>query len=410
MSEPRKGKTLTIKVRIRDGSYSLELEGYGQRTGELPDLGDTDRLRTMRRAAMADLTRFKKAAVTVRPDTYHGFNELAMKLMGQLLGDRVNQYLSIFYDFVSECFLKWYASEDATPHVTLEAPAESMMPIELLAFDTVGRPPASSAVDPGYYNHLGFASVVNRSFSRVPDLANSRIIQNVPQLPIMFLRNSSLKGSNDEAQFLTQDRRIRVDGPWPSKAADILAGPDAVIDSLYDPFRYLDGTRASVAAQIQHLSCHGRFNAQEPDQSELRLGCSDGTVRILLSRLTAKFAKQRLRTKEPTRDVPLVFLNACESAAAAGYMSADSFPRHFRDWDSRAVLGSETVVPDVMAASFSRLFYQGLLDSGLSVGEAVLPARQRLLERNNPIGILYTLYGDPDLIVQLPGRRSFDEQ
>jgi CHAT domain-containing protein len=129
-------------------------------------------------------------------------------------------------------------------------------------------------------------------------------------------------------------------------------------------------------------------------------------VRLVLGQLAGEFTRLRVHAKMATRDVPLLFLNACESAATAGYMSADSFPRHFRIWGSRAVLGAETMVPDTMAAVFSRLFYEGLLDAGLTVGEAILQARQRLLARNNPIGILYTLYGDPDLIVQRPGPRS----
>ena len=63
-------------------------------------------------------------------------------------------------------------------------------------------------------------------------------------------------------------------------------------------------------------------------------------------------------------------------------------------------------MPDNIAAAFSRLFYEGLLDADLPLGEAVLQARQRLLARNNPLGILYTLYGDPDLVVMPPGPRA----
>src|SRR5258708_29575392 len=144
MAEPRKGSTLTIKIKTDDESYSRELEGYGGRTEILSDLAGKERLWKMRQAAMAGLTGFKKAAVAGRPDTYQGFSDLAVSLLSKLLGDRVNQYVSIFYDFVSECFLKWYATEEAAPRVTLEAAPESMVPIELLAFDGIGRPPPSN--------------------------------------------------------------------------------------------------------------------------------------------------------------------------------------------------------------------------------------------------------------------------
>jgi hypothetical protein len=408
MIEPRKGSTLIIRIKTDSDSYSLELEGYGGQSAVLSDLAGKEKLWKMRQVAMSGLAGFKKATVAGRSDVYQGFNDLATVLVSKLLGDRVNQYVSLFYDFVTECFLKWYATEEAAPRVTLEADAELMLPIELLAFDGIGRPPSDSPNN-GYYSHLGFAAIVNRSFTRRTDLSSSRFILNVPHLPVMFLRNTTLPGSGDEADFLAEDKRIDVDGPWPDKAADIVAGSETVISSLYDPFRRLNGNQALMAGQIQHMSCHGRFDPKDPDQSKLVLGCPDGTVSLTLGELEAEFTRLRLLTKRPTRGVPLVFLNACESAAADGYMSADSFPRHFSIWSSRAVLGTETSVPDAVAAAFSRLFYQGLLDAGLTVGEAVLQARQRLLARDNPLGILYTLYGDPDLVVQRPGPRRSDE-
>jgi hypothetical protein len=81
-------------------------------------------------------------------------------------------------------------------------------------------------------------------------------------------------------------------------------------------------------------------------------------------------------------------------------MSAASFPRHFLRFGNRAVFGTETAIPDDIAAQFSRMFYEGMLDGGLSIGDAIFQARIRLLGRKNPLGILYTFYGDPDLIVQ----------
>lgn len=402
MVEPRKGTTVTIEIQPDGDTYSLALNGYGGRDLLLPDLAGRERLWAMRQTAMEGLAGFKRATVAGRPDAYTDLSNLAIRLLNMLLGDKVNKYVSTFYDFVGESFQKWYATEDTAPRVTLAAPPELMVPIELLAFHGIGRPPSSVGPDPGYYDHLGFAAVVNRSFSRLPDVSESRIILGAPQLPVTFLQNTSLPGSSREAKFLAGNDRIRLDGPWPDGEADISAGKKKVINSLYDPTLPLKGTSTQFAAQIQHLSCHGQFDPRDPRQSDLQLSCPDGKVILTLGYLEQEFTRLRLETKKPTRDVPLVFLNACESAATAGYMSADSFPRHFRDWDSRAVLGVEVAVPDKIAAAFSRLFYEGLLDANLPLGSAVLQARQRLLARNNPLGILYTLYGDPDLVVMPP--------
>jgi hypothetical protein len=66
------------------------------------------------------------------------------------------------------------------------------------------------------------------------------------------------------------------------------------------------------------------------------------------------------------------------------------------------VVGTEASVPDLFAAEFSKLFYSVLI-KGKSVGESVYFARREFLKyNNNPLGILYTVYVDPDLRVSHP--------
>jgi hypothetical protein len=69
--------------------------------------------------------------------------------------------------------------------------------------------------------------------------------------------------------------------------------------------------------------------------------------------------------------------------------------------ESRAVLATEAEILFPFAAQFSRRVYRHLLD-GKPLGEAVYFARLDLVRSDcNPIGILYTLYGDPDLHVSI---------
>jgi hypothetical protein len=69
---------------------------------------------------------------------------------------------------------------------------------------------------------------------------------------------------------------------------------------------------------------------------------------------------------------------------------------------NRGFIGTETRIPDQYAAAFSEQFYTELLQ-GRPLGEAVHAARWTLLRRhNNPLGILYTVYADPDMRVRKP--------
>ena len=57
-------------------------------------------------------------------------------------------------------------------------------------------------------------------------------------------------------------------------------------------------------------------------------------------------------------------------------------------------------MPDLVAAVYARSFYGALL-SGRTVGAALVTARQELLhEFGNPLGLLYVLYGDPDIRIR----------
>ena len=81
-------------------------------------------------------------------------------------------------------------------------------------------------------------------------------------------------------------------------------------------------------------------------------------------------------------------------------MAVTSFPRFFvEENNNRGFIGTETNVPDEFAAAFSAAFYTSLL-SGSTLGKAIHDAKWKmLLEKNNPLGIIYTVYADPDLHV-----------
>jgi hypothetical protein len=92
------------------------------------------------------------------------------------------------------------------------------------------------------------------------------------------------------------------------------------------------------------------------------------------------------------RDV-LVFLNACQSASYTGL--GEGVINFLLRRGFRNIIGSETLLPDLAASVFAMRFYD-LLMRGKALGDALLSARQLMVQASgNPIGLLYCLFGDP---------------
>jgi hypothetical protein len=94
-------------------------------------------------------------------------------------------------------------------------------------------------------------------------------------------------------------------------------------------------------------------------------------------------------------DRPLVFANACTSAAADPYMAND-LEENFFQRECRAFLGTETKVPIVLASRFAAVFFHffyRLLDPApMAAGEAVAQARLFLWTHYRNIGGLFYCY------------------
>jgi hypothetical protein len=94
-------------------------------------------------------------------------------------------------------------------------------------------------------------------------------------------------------------------------------------------------------------------------------------------------------------DRPLVFANACTTAAADPYM-ANELERAFFDRGCRAYIGTETKVPIVLgsrfAAIFFHFFYRQLDPDPMAAGEAVAQTRLFLWTHYRNIGGLFYSY------------------
>ena len=97
---------------------------------------------------------------------------------------------------------------------------------------------------------------------------------------------------------------------------------------------------------------------------------------------------------------PLIFLNTCGSARICPF-GVISFPEFFLKHNhSIGFLGTEINIPDTFASNFTKIFYYFFLQ-GYSLGEALYKTKWFFIEKyNNPLGILYTIYGNPNIRVK----------
>jgi hypothetical protein len=95
------------------------------------------------------------------------------------------------------------------------------------------------------------------------------------------------------------------------------------------------------------------------------------------------------------RDRPLVFANACTTAAADPYFS-NELERGFFDRGCRGFLGTESKVPIVFASRFASIFfhffYRKIAPDPIAAGEAVSQSRLFLWTRYRNIGGLFYTY------------------
>jgi hypothetical protein len=114
--------------------------------------------------------------------------------------------------------------------------------------------------------------------------------------------------------------------------------------------------------------------------------------------------EQVRRVWQETR--PLVFINACQSLGFVPGTLAD-FLRNFAYLHASGVIGTEISTVEALACEFAEHFFvrfvEGQQKDGqmhtLPAGEVFRQVRGHLLEKHNPLGLIYTLYCSADLKV-----------
>jgi hypothetical protein len=184
--------------------------------------------------------------------------------------------------------------------------------------------------------------------------------------------------------------RVKTKLKWAVKERETLhddfnAVPHDLIDSVVRDFL------KKGEAQVIHFSCHGRMNVQLPEQAVIELEDAD----LFATRVWSVATRRGIG-----RQRPLVFLNACQTAAAGELLGfVFGWPQAFLRMGATACIAPLWSVIDESAKDAATDFYGMVLkaaDNGsISLGEALRAIRSRWKDKKSLTYLGYVLYGDP---------------
>jgi hypothetical protein len=130
-------------------------------------------------------------------------------------------------------------------------------------------------------------------------------------------------------------------------------------------------------AQIVYLYCHGGLQRTKPF---LLVGVGkDGP-------LTPAYLYRRINWQEWR---PLVMINGCHTTAVRPDQAFELVSAFVEDANAAGVIGTEITVVESLARSFGEEFVRRFTSEHETVGAAIRNTRLTLLERGNPLGLIY---------------------
>jgi CHAT domain len=282
------------------------------------------------------------------------------------------------------------SAKGTAPLVELKAqtrdPLAWSIPLELLPLPGFSKDPMKC--------FLGFRAAVVRSReeSHLDDHSSSPV-ETQPFVYRPYKKEEYAGIASQLAYFRKFSRELGVKSQWPG--ANVTSDDDGVLGLARHLSKHLNPKARSrhgeVPQRILHFCCHYSRSPKinEFDTRDLMLHFDEYVnvqVRKVSRAIAAKYSSYPSSA--------LVFLNACQSASQTD--RDRGMLRLLFEWGFQHVIGGETVLPDEVAGTFACHFYDAWR-SGMPLAQAMLQARLCLLKDGNPAGLLYTVYGDPDL-------------
>jgi hypothetical protein len=200
--------------------------------------------------------------------------------------------------------------------------------------------------------------------------------------------------SEEQVSVVDAQRSFFAGLPRPLAACSVIESRDRFQEYL---------TEEEIGNALLYFFCHGHAAATVSEQLFLNPGTP---IRDAYLKLDEKGSDRNISVEwmrevrraplEPGR--PFVILNAC-STAQGDEAFQSLFVSHFvKDWLACGLLGTEWKVPAVFADRFARDVMREFLVEGRRIGEAVQRGVVRGLEKKNPFGLIYAIYGNAQTI------------
>lgn len=167
-----------------------------------------------------------------------------------------------------------------------------------------------------------------------------------------------------------------------------LMGAGVEVRTVHDLLRELDGARFGLL----HFATHNVPDYDAPNASAIRLNKPFTDAMVGADREGAFAAR-----------APLVFVNACSSAAATlNFTGATGWATCFLRAGAGAFVGSHWEIRNDTAARFSEAFYERFT-AGRFIGDAFHDARAAIRTQDDPTWLAYTLFAHPQSVFRGDG-------
>jgi hypothetical protein len=142
----------------------------------------------------------------------------------------------------------------------------------------------------------------------------------------------------------------------------------------------------STNPHLVYFYCHGGY---EKDTPYLRVGSANEHVIT-----PTNFSAFNIRWKQTQ---PIVFMNGCHTVGIDPRLVLDFASTFVVSLNASGVMGTEISIFESLAAAFAEQWLTSFLLKGETAGESTRRARLNLLQKGNPLGLVYSLYAHPHL-------------
>ena len=385
---------LSLTVAAATGGRLLTLSSVGRVIGSWSlDKAELEDARTTLRAALVAVHDAAGNNLTLKQEeseaAVHGLVKIGRRLLFSLAPEQEQQAQ---FERATHPLAQQALRPDLPSRVVeVVYDRDFLFPFELLRWIYV-NPTADTATLSR--SLMGMSAVVQRRVAGVENRPDPSQLANHPRLPLSVFHHPKLSASRLELEYFAMTAALTdVYGPWPEKGPAAKVRKSDILRHILDHRAgVLPGEAPDLPSEILHFACHTVTKDRPSDRHAIKLAAD---FEILLGDLKEAVVDPPYCQVPPPR--PLVFLNSCGSAPTS-VGEGVSFPQFFLHRAYRGVIGTLCDISDEVA-HFSQHFYKNLLE-GRTVGESMHRARWHLMDvHRNPLGLLYTFHGNPDLRV-----------